>query len=315
MMIAKYIKGDLSARLKSGQDLPAPLTIGALADHYNVSCTPVRSAMAELIDEGLLKKGANRRLMVISSRVGETQPREPLNLPEPPRDPFLKISSDLVLLCLQGDPVYLREEATAEKYGMSRSAIRNILHRLAGEGVLDHVPRRGWRLRPFSREDLQAFVEVREVLELKALDLAAPKLAQEDLQRLLHANQLPKSAKDRPRIDEGLHEYLVAKAGNAYIRDFFKRQGRYYRLLFEWEDHDRETAVETVRQHREILTALLESNWAAARNALSHHILHNHPILSRVTIAEPQDRNRGVQENHRNGHQNGHRVNGHKEEE
>src|SRR5260221_13953328 len=62
MLITTYIKGDLSARLKSGRELPAQLTIGALAEHYNVSYTPVRSAMAELIDEGLLKKGPNRRL-------------------------------------------------------------------------------------------------------------------------------------------------------------------------------------------------------------------------------------------------------------
>lgn len=285
MLITKYIKRDLSARLKAGQSLPAPLTIGALAEHYKVSYTPVRTAMAELIDEGLIKKGPNRRLVAISLGNGATRKHEPPKLPERPRDPFAIISGDLVRLCLQGQPVYLREEATAEKYGISRSAIRNILHRLAGEGVLDHVPRRGWRLRPFRSDDLQAYVEVREVLELKALDLASSKLVDTDLQRMLDANRFPASADDLPHIDEGLHDYIIAAADNHYIREFFERQGRYYRLLFEWEDHDRETAIETVRQHREILTALLARNWPAARKALSHHILNNHPILSRVTIA------------------------------
>ena len=282
-MITDYIKGDLSARLRSGQELPMQLTIGALAEHYNVSYTPIRTAMAELIDEGLLRKGPNRRLTVVSPRTANGSD-QPLNLPEPPRDPFRLISGDIVRLCLQGQPVYLREEATAEKYGVSRSAIRNMLHRLAGEGVVDHVPRRGWRLRPFHAEDLQAFVEVREVLELKALDLASARLVTEDLQRMLDANRAPSRENEVPRIDETLHAYLIAKAGNAYIRDFFERQGRYYRLLFEWEDHDLATAIETVRQHREILTALLERNWLAARKALSHHILNNHPILSRVSI-------------------------------
>jgi DNA-binding GntR family transcriptional regulator len=285
MLITTYIKGDLSARLKSGQELPTTLTIGALAEHYNVSFTPVRSAMAELIDEGLLKKGPNRRLLAVSPRHARARARQPLKLPEPPRDPFANISGDLLRLSLQGEPIYLREEATAEKYGISRSAIRNILHRLAGEGVLDHVPRRGWRLRPFHAHDLQAFVEVREVLELKALDLASSKLVAADLKRMLDANQFPKSPDDRPQIDEGLHGYLIAAAGNAYIQDFFNRQGRYYRLLFEWEDHDRAAAVETVRQHRDILTALLEQSWPEARKALSHHILNNHPILSQITTA------------------------------
>lgn len=278
MQITAYIKEDLSARLKSGQDLPSQLTIDALSEHYNVSFSPVRTALAELIDEGLVVKGPNRRLIAVPQPHAVGQQPKP---PELPPDHFAIISNDLVQLSLQGDAVFLREEATAEKYGISRSAIRGILHQLAGEGVLDHVPRRGWRLRPFRQDDLQAFIEVREVLEIKALDLARSTLVADDLQRMLDANHLPTSFDDTPRIDETLHQYFVAKAGNSYIRDFFERQGRYYRLLFEWEDHDPEIALETIRQHREILEALLQRNWSAARKALSHHILNNHPILGK----------------------------------
>lgn len=280
MSIASYIKDDLAARLKSGRDLSTQLTLDSLAEYYEVSFTPVRTAVSELIDEGLLEKGPNRRLMAppaSSKRHGRSSRQKP---PKPPRDSFEIISRDLVHLSLQGEPVYLREEATAEKYDISRSAIRNILHRLAGEGMLDHIPRRGWRLQPFRQDDLQAFIEVREVLELKALTLAQPKLAAAHLQRMLDANVVAES--DALAIDESLHEYFIAAAGNVYITDFFKRHRRFYRLLFEWQDHDQVTAVETVRQHREILTALLENDWPKAHRALSHHILHHHPIMNQI---------------------------------
>jgi len=282
MSIASYIKNDLAAQLTSGREVPVQLTLDSLAGHYNVSLTPVRTAVAELIDEGLLEKGPNHRLTTTAPCRKTAQTRREPKLPEPPRDPYEVIASDLVQLSLMGEPIYLREEATAEKYEMSRSAIRNILHRLAGEGVLDHIPRRGWRLRPFQQSDLQAFIEVREVLELKALELARPNFDFAELQRMLDRNSQPASPRRPLSVDESLHEYLIATAGNAYIRDFFDRQGRYYRLLFEWEDHDGDVAIETMRQHREILTALLEKNWSAAKKALSHHILDNHPILSRV---------------------------------
>jgi len=278
MSIATYIKDDLAAQLTSRRNLPVQLTLDSLAEHYKVSLTPVRTAVAELIDDGLLAKGANRRLTVTALRSKRTRTRQT----KPPRDPYEVVSSDLVQLSLRGEPIYLREEATAEKYDISRSAIRNILHRLAGEGVLDHIPRRGWRLRPFRQDDLQAFIEVREVLELKALELARPKLDAAELQRMLELNVQPVSARRSLSVDESLHEYLIATAGNAYIKDFFDRQGRYYRLLFEWEDHDDSVATETLCQHREILTALLKKNWSSARKALSHHILDNHPILGRV---------------------------------
>jgi DNA-binding GntR family transcriptional regulator len=282
MSIATYIKDDLAAQLKSGRELPVQLTLDSLAGHYNVSFTPVRTAVAELIDEGLLKKGPNHRLSATAPRRNGRRTQCEPKLPEPPRDPYEIIASDLVRLSLSGEPIYLREEVTAEKYDISRSAIRNILHRLAGEGVLDHIPRRGWRLRPFRQDDLRAFIEVREVLELKALELARPKLDAGELQRMLDLNVPPASAGSSLSVDESLHEYLICAAGNIYITDFFSRQGRYFRLLFEWEDHDREVAVETMRQHYEILTALLKKNWAAAKKALSHHILDNHPILSQI---------------------------------
>lgn len=282
MSIAAYIKDDLAAQLLSGRELPVELTFESLAEYYNVSYTPVRTAIAELIDEGLLEKGLNRRLKVNARPKAGAPKGEAPKQPELPSDPYEIVASDLVKISLHGDPIYLREEATADKYDISRSAIRNIFHRLAGEGMLDHIPRRGWRLRPFRQDDLQAFIEVREVLELKALDLARRKLDPDVLKQILKSNELPRSPVTRPHVDESLHDYLIVTAGNAYIRDFFERQGRYHRLLFQWEDHDRAAAIETIRQHREILTALLLREWSAARKALSHHILNNHPILSRV---------------------------------
>lgn len=282
MPISDYIKDDLSIRLKTGRKLPSQLTLDSLAEMYQVSFTPVRTAIAELIHEGLLSKGPNRRL--IASMPVETSDFRGAaeELPEPPRDPFDAIAADLIQLSLEGKPVYLREEATAERYQISRSMIRNILHRLAGEGILDHIPRRGWRLRPFRQVDLQSYVEVRESLELTALSLSLPKLDPVKLKYILDLNTFPSPGVATSKIDESLHDYLIETSGNPYIKEFFERQGRYYRLLFQWEDHNDAAAVETIRQHREILTALLDQKWVAAKNALSHHILKNHPILNHI---------------------------------
>lgn len=283
MYIADFIKSDLAARIRSGMELPAQLTIDALAELYDVSHTPIRSAIAGLISEGLLEKGSNRRLIAsppVNPLGGELPPAK---LPEPLRDPYEVIANDLVQASLKGESIYLREEVTAEKYDVSRSVIRNIFNRLVGEGILDHIPRRGWRLRAFRQDDLKAFVEVRESLELKALALAFPGLDSHELQRMMEANVYPLSPSDLPQIDESLHNYLIKLSGNVYIKDFFARQGRYYELLFHWEDHDRDTAIETVRQHREILTCLLNRDEQGARRSLSYHILNNHPILSQIS--------------------------------
>lgn len=288
MSIAAYIQNDLASRLVTGEKLPVSLTLEALSQHYEVSFTPVRTAISALTEEGLIRKKENGRLEPTPSKQMNKKGAGEATLAENQfqDDPTSAITSDLVKLSLQGEPIYLREEATAAKYGLSRSAMRNILYRLAGEGLLEHVPRRGWRLRTFQQEDLQAFIEVREVLELKALELARPILntpeVEADLQAMLDGNLEPTSEEEPVEIDNSFHRYLIEKAGNPYICDFFARHGHYYDLLFDWEEQDRSTAIATVQQHREILAALIAKDWRLARKALSHHIRENHPILSQI---------------------------------
>jgi DNA-binding GntR family transcriptional regulator len=283
MTITAHIRDDLRFRVEAGGDLPKPLTLESIAKLYGVSFTPVRTAVAELIEDGLLKKGGNRRLVLQTPpKNGRRKARLPPPLPRP-RDLHTVISNDLIKLSLKGEPIYLREEAMAEKYDVSRSAIRNVFHQLAGSGMLDHIPRRGWQLRPFRQEDMQSFLEVREVLELKALSLARPHLLAEDLRSMISKNVVPTSASEPVKIDNSLHAYFINKANNSYIKDFFQRQGQYYEILFDWEDQDRKTAIETVHQHLQILKALLKDDWREARKALSHHIRHNHPILSKLS--------------------------------
>src|SRR6478736_10226005 len=99
MSISEYVEQDLRSRLRSGQELPTELTLEWLADHYEVSITPVRAAVAELVTKGILLKGANRRL--ISAPDASDAHRDPTtvsgeSIPEPPRDLLKVVERDLV---------------------------------------------------------------------------------------------------------------------------------------------------------------------------------------------------------------------------
>src|SRR5262245_9968009 len=145
MSIATFIKQDLIANIRSGRIESDRLTLDALSKRYRVSATPVRAAVRELIEERYLRKGENGRLAIHYDSLAASA----ATVPEEPIDWGQVIANDLVQLSLEGQPVLLREETTAEKYGISRSSIRQIFHRLAGHGILVHLPRRGWQLRPF----------------------------------------------------------------------------------------------------------------------------------------------------------------------
>src|SRR5262245_27313816 len=119
MSIATYIKQDLIANLCSGEIDPDRLTLDALSKRYQVSATPVRVAVRELIEERYLKKSENGRLAIRYKSLAGAAPA-----PQEPTDWGKVIANDLVQLGLEGKPVLLREETTAGKYGISRSSIR-----------------------------------------------------------------------------------------------------------------------------------------------------------------------------------------------
>jgi DNA-binding GntR family transcriptional regulator len=279
MSITSYIKKDVIAGIFSGQFAPGPITLQELSQRYQVSLTPVRVAVRELIDEGYIHRTDNRRLLIHFDRARSegAAPR-----PEQPKDIYEEVFDDVVRLSLRGKPILLREEPTAQKYGVTRAVIRPVFNRLAGQGLLKYLPRRGWRVRPFQQDDLDAYIETRVVLELQALTLAWPRLVDEDIQRMIDLHHLPTSDDDLPRSDNSLHGYLIEKASNRYIADFFERHGRFFELVFIWELLDQQAAIETVRQHLAILEALLRRDRTAAEQALTTHIRYSHPSLKSV---------------------------------
>ena len=282
MSLVTRIKNEIGSRLERSEDLQIPLTVQGLSEHYGVSYTPVREAIGELIEVGLIRKKSNGRLEAITpkkrSKKSNFQTQQ-----EPEKKPVENITKELVAISLGGEECFVREEATASKHGLTRSTMRQILQRLAGERLLEHVPRRGWRVKPFRQEDMDAFIEVREVMELKALDLAKTKLGSPESQRKLRQikenNQLAKGKKGQAKIDNTLHAYLIDLAANPYINDFFNRHGRYFTILFNWEGENEKAAVQAVTQHHEIIDALLAQNWSLAKKRLSHHLHSNHPVL------------------------------------
>jgi DNA-binding GntR family transcriptional regulator len=286
MSLVDHIKNEIGSRLERSEDLQIPLTVQGLSERYGVSYTPVRKAIGELIEVGLIRKKSNGRLEAITPKKHSKKSNFQTE-PESKKKPVENITRELVEISLGGQGCFIREEATASKHGLARSTLRQILQRLAGEGLLEHVPRRGWRVKPFRQEDLQAFLQVREVMELKALELARKKLtaleAKKKLRHIKASNKIHQNGEVRVSIDNSLHKFIIGLASNSFIDDFFQRHGKYYSILFEWEGDDKEAGIQAVKQHHRIIDALLKEDWELAAKELSAHLHTNHPVLQEIS--------------------------------
>lgn len=281
MTISEQIANDLRAHVIAGEQPPYPLTLGGIANHFGVSMMPVRQAVESLVEEGFLLRGANGRLGFNARRKSRSGDRSAAEMRPPmPVSPDKRVTDHVIELSLRGRDELLREEATAERFGIGRTVLRRILNRLAGEGFIEHLPRRGWRVRPFREKDMLDYIDMREALELHAMDLAFDDFDPDFLRVMLEGNT--PNEKGTPRLDNRLHRYWIDLAGNRYLRDFFDQNAIYFDTLFARAVLDAETVAKRAGEHRAILKALLKNDLPCAKSALSKHILDQRHHVARL---------------------------------
>ena len=281
MKISEYIEKDLIEKIRNNGPLPEKLTLASIAEAYEVSLTPVRTALENLVGANFILKGDNGRLSVNRQRRSKSQSKANNQSPPKPRkDLDSIIAEEVIQLSIQGGPTYLREESSAQRYGVGRTVIRQVFNRLAGSGLIDHVPRRGWQVHPYREQDLLDYIDVRETLELKALNLARPRLEPRRLEEFILANS--PDAAGNPQLDNQLHKYWIELSGNRYIRAFFAQHGIYFTYLFDYSTEANSELEEKATEHRTILRALIKEDWEAANAALSAHIKAQKPNVTHL---------------------------------
>ena len=75
----------------------------------------------------------------------------------------------------------LRQDEVAEQFGTSRIPVREALRQLESEGLVVFNPNKGVTVRGLSLEDVLEMLDIRIALETRALKLAVPNMAAEDL--------------------------------------------------------------------------------------------------------------------------------------
>lgn len=76
----------------------------------------------------------------------------------------------------------------AERYAVSPTPLREVLHRFAGEGLVEFIPQKGARVSELSADDAAELAEVRTLLDVANLQAAARNLVASDHAPILAAS-------------------------------------------------------------------------------------------------------------------------------
>jgi len=170
------------------------------------------------------------------------------------------------------------EPDVAADLGMSRTPVREALIRLAQEGLVEVVPRRGMRVVPLSPADMQEIYEVLTALESEAAGLAArPRPDPRRFDAMATAvDDMAAALADRDLLawaaaDERFHRALLELSGNR----------RLIALAVTMWDQVHRARLATVRlrplpyrsntEHRALLAALRRGDAERARDVHRRH--------------------------------------------
>jgi DNA-binding GntR family transcriptional regulator len=190
---------------------------------------------------------------------------------------YRRLRQDILTLTL-GPGQLVVESELAQRFGVSKTPVREALALLERDGLISVLPRRGYLVTAVTAADVYEMFEVRAALEGAAAELAAARMTADDL-RHLESLSNPREALLRAsgqRLDRRAMQRLLD-----YNRRFhlgIARAAGNLRLLRLIErvldDGMRLIAIGYVaNEHEEILTALRAGDPTGARAAMVNHVL------------------------------------------
>jgi len=162
------------------------------------------------------------------------------------------------------------EPELAERFGISRTPIREAFRQLESEGYLTVIPRKGAVVAALSERDVQEYYAVKSILEGYAAELAATNLSGKELAKLESINdKLKKLEKEGDvksfyKIHHEFHETFLKAADNSKLYELIMQLGqKFSRLRMASLSVGGRMAI-SVAEHEKLLEAFRQHDGKAA---------------------------------------------------
>lgn len=172
----------------------------------------------------------------------------------------------------------LEEMGLAERFGVSRTPVREALNQLASIGLVEIRPRRGAVVAEIGLKQMVEMFEVMAELEGMCGQLAARRMSGEDRAKLVECHEQARSFADAEDHDGYydanvcFHECIYQGSRNTYLADQTRvlrnRLAPYRRLQLR----QRQRLSESFQEHGQILEAIAQGDEARAKQLLSDHV-------------------------------------------
>ena len=187
----------------------------------------------------------------------------------------------------------LKEGDLADRYGMSKTPIREALSLLRRDGFIEVLPRRGILVRSVELQDIQNTFLLRMQLEPEAAALAAARATKEQLKRIddlcdaLSHPDAGESPRDLMTLHRTLHEAIAEASGIRELVPMIRTLHEKVEWFYNYE-RLRVPLRPTQDDTRALVDAIIGGDAERARTLIAENIRSSRQHLIDLLIRDPQ---------------------------
>jgi len=171
----------------------------------------------------------------------------------------------------------LVERNIAEQMGISRTPVREAIHKLVLERLVTHIPRKGVVVSGFTKADIVEILIIRTSLEALICSISALKITPRELERLeslsqqISEQQGQGTLKKSNQLNDRFHETIYKAAESPRLYNFLNTLHEYI-SKFTQVAYSKPGRLEEVRvEHQAIIEALRCNDSVGAETAAKRH--------------------------------------------
>ncbi|SSW71997.1 GntR family transcriptional regulator [Achromobacter agilis] len=275
--LQSQIAADILQRI-SAHALPvgARLSERGLAEALRVSRSPIRTALKHLAEQSLIDPHPEGGFVVGKAAL-KLNPAEIAD-ESPYEEIYLRIAQERLDGLL---PKRVSENELMRRYGVTRSALTDLLRRISAEGWMERLPGHGWEFTEAMTSDAayaQAYryrilVEPACILEPGfTIDSVGLRQCLKEQEALVGGEIERVSPAQIFDANTRLHETIAACSGNTFILDSLRRINKIRRLMEYRKAVDRKQALRRCEEHLVLIDLLLTSKIDRAAQMMRDHL-------------------------------------------
>jgi len=191
---------------------------------------------------------------------------------------------------------HLIEAKIAKEIGTSRTPVREALHNLEMEGLIESIPRVGYVVKPISEQEVEEICEIRAVVEILATRWAVAKARQkviEELEENIYLSEKEASS-EKPRafveLDAHFHEIIAKHSGSQRLLELAQTLRRHM-LRYRIESiYSVDNVLRAIEGHRGILEAIKKADLEEVSRAIQYHLQQSKKDILRYAFKEASDK-------------------------